>query len=147
LNNDRIPRILFLCSGNSCRSQMAEGFTRARHATTIEALSAGINPGRLDPLAVQVMAEAGIDISNYRSKSLEELRDIEFDLVVTVCSEADAACPVLPGTHRRHHQPLDDPPRLAATVNDIEEKLRHYRRVRDEIGEFVERLPGLLSKR
>ncbi len=136
MKSDR-RRILFLCSGNSCRSQMAEGFTRNLHSDTIAVFSAGIGTGKLDPLAVQVMSEVGIDISNQQSSSVMEMIDASFDLVVTVCSEAELNCPTLPGVARHHHQPFDDPPKLAFTAVTLEEKLLHYRRVRDEIRNFI----------
>ncbi len=142
----RRQRILFLCTGNSCRSQMAEGWTRALKADLFEAWSAGIEARGLDPLAVQVMAEAGVDISAQQSKRLDELGDRPFDVVVTVCDHARETCPVFPGTVRRVHRSFDDPPRLAAAARTVEEALAHYRRVRDEIRAFVERLPESLEE-
>jgi len=138
--------ILFLCTGNSCRSQMAEGWARALKADTIEAWSAGIETRGLDPRAVAVMAEAGVDISRQRSKRVDELLDIPFDLVVTVCGHANEHCPVFPRPARRVHVGFDDPPLLARSARSESEALGHYRRVRDEIRAFVERLPDSLEE-
>ncbi len=135
------PRVLFLCTGNSCRSQMAEGWARRLHGGRIEAFSAGIETHGLNPRAVRVMAEAGVDISAHRSKTLDDLRGIEFDLVVTVCGHAHEHCPLFPGRTRILHAGFDDPPRLAAGAATEEEALAPFRRVRDEIRVFVEHLP------
>ena len=134
-------RILFLCTGNSCRSQMAEGWARALKADRFEALSAGTDPHGLNPLAVRVMAEAGVDISRQRSKHLDEFAGAMLDVIVTVCGHAHESCPVMPGATRVAHRGFDDPPRLAACAVTEEEALPHYRRVRDEIRAFVESLP------
>ena len=131
-------KVLFLCTGNACRSQMAEGWARHLKGDTIEPYSAGIEPRGLDPRAVQVMAEAGVDISGQRSKHLDEVKDIRFDCVVTVCDQAREACPLFPGRTKVIHVGLDDPPRLAANSTGEDETLRHYRRVRDEIRTFIE---------
>ena len=136
-------RVLFLCTGNSCRSQMAEGFARALRADRIEAHSAGTRPKGIDPRAVRVMRELGVDLASGRSKSVAEL-DGRFDVVMTVCDDAHESCPTLPGA-RVVHVGFDDPPRLAAAAATEEEALRHYRRVRDEIRRFVESLPGALG--
>lgn len=133
--------LLFLCTGNSCRSQMAEGFTRSMFGEIIEAYSAGIKKSRLDPRAVAVMQEAGIDIASQISKTPDEITDVPFDFVVTVCSHADNNCPALPGEATRLHAPFDDPPRLAEGEEDDEAALNHYRRVRDEIQEFCQTIP------
>lgn len=138
-------KILFLCTGNSCRSQMAEGWVRALRADTIEPYSAGIETHGLNPRAVAVMAEAGVDISAHRSKNVAELAGIEFDYVVTVCADADANCPRFPGRAKVVHVGFDDPPALACDAESEEEALAHYRRVRDEIRAFVERLPEALE--
>ena len=137
--------LLFLCTGNSCRSQMAEGFTRAMFGEIIEPYSAGIKKSRLDPRAVAVMQEAGIDIASQFSKTPDEITDVPFDFVITVCSDADNNCPALPGDATRFHAPFDDPPRLAAGEEDDEAALNHYRRVRDEIQEFCQTLPEQLQ--
>lgn len=141
-------RVLFLCTGNSCRSQMAEGWTRHLLGDKVEAHSAGIETHGLNPNAVRVMAEAGVDISHHQSKLVEELAGVEFDLVVTVCDHANENCPFLPGNFKRIHAAFDDPPKLAAGTDhgDEEARLAPYRRVRDEIRRFVERdLPGLIG--
>ena len=139
-------KILFLCTGNSCRSQMAEGWTRALKGGEIEAYSAGIETHGLNPNAVKVMAEAGVDISGHRSKNVKELLDVDFDYVVTVCGHAHETCPMFPGKAKVVHLGFDDPPRLAADAKTEEEALGHYRRVRDEIKAFVERLPKALTE-
>jgi arsenate reductase (thioredoxin) len=139
-------KVLFLCTGNSCRSQMAEGWARRLRGGVIEPWSAGIETHGLNPRAVKVMAEAGIDISGHRSKNLDELRDIPFDYVITVCDHANESCPVFPGKAKRVHVGFDDPPRLAANARTEEEALEHYRRVRDEIRSFVEKLPDILKQ-
>ncbi len=139
-------KVLFLCTGNSCRSQMAEGWARHLLPDVIEAHSAGIETHGLNENAVRVMAEAGVDISGHRSKQAGELSDIKFDYVVTVCGHANETCPVFPGATRVVHRGFDDPPKLAAKAANQEEALEHYRRVRDEIRAFVATLPeGLAS--
>lgn len=134
-------RVLFLCTGNSCRSQMAEGWALRLKADVVEPYSAGTETHGLNPLAVKAMAEAGVDISGHRSKRLDELADVEFDVVVTVCGAAHEACPVFPGKTRVVHVGFDDPPTLARNATSEEEALVHYRRVRDAIRAFVEGLP------
>lgn len=138
----RRPRILFLCTGNSCRSQMAEGWAKALKGDVLEAHSAGTKPHGLNPLAVKAMAEVGVDISGHASKRPEEI-GVGFDLVVTVCDSAHESCPVLPGA-RVVHRGFDDPPRLAAGAASEDEAMPHYRRVRDEIRAFIETLPASL---
>lgn len=139
-------KILFLCTGNSCRSQMAEGWARALKSDVMEVWSAGIETHRLNPLAVRVMAEAGVDISGHRSKTVEAVKDIPFDVVVTVCGHAHETCPMwLSGKARVVHVGFDDPPAWARNAAPEEEALRHYRRVRDEIRAFVEKLPAGLG--
>ena len=133
-------KVLFLCTGNSCRSQMAEGWARHLKGDQIEPYSAGIETHGLNPDAVRVMAEAGVDISGQRSKQVGELREIEFDYVVTVCGHAHESCPVFPGKAKVVHVGFDDPPRLAADALTEQERLAPYRRVRDEIRAFVESL-------
>jgi arsenate reductase len=139
-------KILFLCTGNSCRSQMAEGWARHLHASRLDAFSAGTAPGSLDPRAVAAMKEAGVDISGHEPKHLDELTGIEFDWVVTVCDHAGERCPLFPGATRRLHAGFDDPPQLAKNEWTEEGALAHYRRVRDEIREFVARLPERLRE-
>ena len=132
-------RVLFLCTGNSCRSQMAEGWAKALLSDRFEAHSAGTHPQGLNPRAVQAMAEVGIDLSAHASKRPEEIGGT-FDLVITVCDAAAEACPSMPGA-RTIHVPFDDPPRLARGAATEEEAMSHYRRVRDEIRAFIEHLP------
>ena len=133
-------RLLFLCTGNSCRSQMAEGW--ARHLRgDYEAHSAGLEARGLDPRAVAVMAEAGVDISGQCSQRLDEIGALDFGLVVTVCDHAAESCPRFPGSAKVVHRGFDDPPRLAESAAGEEEALGHYRRVRDEIREYVAGLP------
>jgi arsenate reductase (thioredoxin) len=139
-------KILFLCTGNSCRSQMAEGFARALKGNVIEPYSAGIETHGLNPNAVKVMAEAGVDISRQHSKHLNELKGVPFDYVITVCDNAHESCPLFPGRTKVVHVGFDDPPRLAKTATSEEEVLGHYRRVRDEIRAFVETLPTSLEQ-
>lgn len=131
--------ILFLCTGNSCRSQMAEGWGRALAPSGYHVYSAGVEAHGLNPLAVEVMNEAGIDISTHSSQIVDELSGIPWDIVVTVCDSARERCPYLPGAHRLIHHSFDDPPRLSASL-PREEALVIYRRVRDEIKAFVQDL-------
>ncbi len=138
-------KVLFLCTGNSCRSQMAEGWARHLKADVIEPYSAGIEKHGLNPNAVKVMAEAGVDISNHHSKTLDELKDVNFDYVVTVCGHAHETCPMFPGNAKVVHVGFDDPPKLAAQESDPDKALDHYRRVRDEIRQFIETLPDSLQ--
>jgi arsenate reductase len=139
--------VLFLCTGNSCRSQMAEGWARALQGDLVEPYSAGIEKHGINPHAVKVMAEAGVDISKQYSKTPADLGAVEFDYVVTVCGHADENCPVFPGKTRVVHCGFEDPPKLTQHLPDGEEKLAVYRRVRDEIRRFVDRLPVVLEKR
>ncbi len=137
-------KILFLCTGNSCRSQMAEGWARHLKSDRIQAYSAGTENHGLNPRAVKVMAEAGVDISRHKSKTLADLNEREFDYVITVCSDADKNCPIFPGKTIRIHRGFDDPPRLAKTAKNEEEAMSHFRRVRDEIRDYVMTLPESL---
>lgn len=138
-------KILFLCTGNSCRSQMAEGWARHLKSDTLEVASAGVETHGLNPLAVKVMAEAGVDISGHHSKLVDDFLDGEWDAVVTVCGSANERCPVFRGAARRVHAGFDDPPALARDAASEAEALVHYRRVRDEIREFVMGLPASLG--
>ncbi len=142
-------KVLFLCTGNSCRSQMAEGWARALKGDVIEAYSAGIETHGLNPHAVKVMAEAGVDISGHRSEKIDDLMDIPFDYVVTVCGHAHETCPLFPGSAKVVHIGFDDPPKLAREIaaqgGDDEAQLDAYRRVRDEIHAVVEALPERLN--
>jgi arsenate reductase (thioredoxin) len=139
-------KVLFLCTGNSCRSQMAEGWTRYLKSDIIDAYSAGIETHGLNPNAVRVMKEAGVDISQQRSKNVSELMSVQFDFVVTVCGHANENCPFFPGKAKIVHAGFDDPPQLAKNAKTEEEALDNYRRVRDEIKDFVEKLPRALYK-
>lgn len=139
-------RILYLCTGNSCRSQMAEGWTRHLKGDVMNAWSAGVEPHGVDPRAVKAMAEAGVNISRQTSKHIDTLGDMEFDFVVTLCGHAQQSCPVFPAKTRVLHVGFDDPPMLAAGSRSEEEAMVHYRRVRDEIKAFVERLPQILME-
>ncbi|OGR51453.1 MAG: arsenate reductase [Elusimicrobia bacterium GWA2_62_23] len=132
-----MKKMLFLCTGNSCRSQMAEGWGKVLLAGRAEVFSAGTNPGTVDPRAVKVMAEAGVDISGHRSKHVDEFKGQDFDLVVTVCDKARESCPVWFGKAEKLHKSFEDPPFLARDAKTEEEALAHYRRVRDEIKQFV----------
>jgi len=137
-------KLLFLCPGNSCRSQMAEGWARHLKGELVEPYSAGIVSHGLNPHAVRVMAEMNVDISQQQSKTLDALKDVEFDYVVTVCDDARESCPRFAGEARVLHVSFDDPPRLAAGETDPEKALAHYRRVRDELRAFVLMIPDVL---
>ena len=137
--------ILFLCTGNSCRSQMAEGWARALKSDVLQADSAGIETHGLNPYAVRAMKEAGVDISAHQSTNVSDFSDIEFDYVITVCGHAAEHCPVFSGDAIIIHKGFDDPPKLAADAKTDEERMVHYRHVRDEIRAFVETLPESLQ--
>lgn len=138
-------KVLFLCTGNACRSQMAEGWALALKGNVLEPYSAGIEKHGINPHAVKVMAEAGVDISRHASKTPAEIGPVEFDYVVTVCGHAEENCPMFPGKAKRVHVGFEDPPKLTKHLPDGEEKLAVYRRVRDEIRRFVEALPERLN--
>jgi arsenate reductase (thioredoxin) len=138
-------KILFLCTGNSCRSQMAEGWARHLKGDCVEPYSAGIEIHGLNSIAVKVMAEVGIDISKNYSKHIDELKGIDFDFVITVCDHANEHCPLFPGKTKVIHVGFDDPPRLAKQAANEQEILKIYRWVRDEIRDFVNRLPKSLK--
>lgn len=138
-------RVLFLCTGNSCRSQMAEGWARALRSDSIEPYSAGTDPHGMNRLAVRAMAEAGVDISGHTSKTVDALSGVTFDFVITVCDSANEACPCFPGSAKVVHVGFDDPPKLAKGAKTDEDALPHYRRVRDEIRAFVATLPQALT--
>ncbi len=137
--------ILFLCTGNSCRSQMAQGWTRHIKGDAFAPFSAGITAKGLDPLAVKAMAEKGVDISHHRSRTLDDLEQKTFDVVVTVCGNANENCPFFSGNTTRIHKGFDDPPLLAEDALSEDEKMVHYRRVRDEIEAFVKGFPDSLK--
>lgn len=150
--NDGKLKVMFLCTGNSCRSQMAEGWARALKSDVIEAYSAGVSPHGMNPDAVRVMAEAGVDLGPQRSKHLDEVISVPFDYVVTVCGHADETCPAFPDARTKVvHVGFDDPPKLAKSAATPDEAIGHYRRVRDEIRAFVatlsaETLAGLAAR-
>lgn len=137
-------KILFLCTGNSCRSQIAEGWAKELKPNVIEAYSAGIERHGLNLLSVRAMAEAGVDIGNHASKTVDELPEHHFDYVITLCGHAHETCPIFPGGAKKIHAGFDDPPALARDAKTEEEALAHYRRVRDEIRQFVSGLPESL---
>jgi len=139
-------RILFLCTGNACRSQMAEGWARRLKGDLMDVYSGGVEPRGVDPRAVKAMAEAGIDISGQESKHVDTFDGIEFDFVVTLCAQAQQGCPFFPARTRVLHAGFDDPPRLAADSRTEEEAMAQYRRVRDQIKQFVEKLPQVLTE-
>ncbi|MDO9183769.1 MAG: arsenate reductase ArsC [Bacteriovorax sp.] len=130
-------KILFLCTGNSCRSQMAEGWARHFLGNKYEIYSAGIKKHGMNQRAIKVMQESGVDISNQYSKTIEELGPIVFDTVYTVCGHANENCPIFLGAAKKIHVGFDDPPQLSMGLSDEEEILSHYRRVRDEIKNWV----------
>jgi arsenate reductase len=134
-------KVLFLCTENACRSQMAEGLVNHYLAGKVRAHSAGVRPSLVNPRAIQVMAELGIDISKHRSKSLEDLPDQKFDLVITVCDQAREQCPFFPGPTEKIHLGFPDPGRATGTEEEI---LTVFRQVRDAMGEEI--LPLLQQK-
>jgi arsenate reductase len=138
--------VLFLCRGNSCRSQMAEGFARALRGDRIEAFSAGSEAHGLNPMAVKVMAEEGIDISGQRSKTTDELEGRSFDYAVTVCGTKGETCPFYANVGASVHRGFPDPPKLAEDAADEEEALGLFRQVRDMIRDYVETLPESLER-
>jgi arsenate reductase len=125
---------------------MAEGWARHLKGDEIEPYSAGIEAHGLNSLAVKVMAESGVDISRHKSKNFSELKDISFDYVVTVCDDAYEKCPIFPGRTKTMHVSFADPPRLAKEANSPEEVLNIYRRIRDEIQDFVKTLPDSIQQ-
>ncbi|MCX7919285.1 MAG: arsenate reductase ArsC [bacterium] len=129
-------RVLFICTHNSARSQMAEGILRAVYSDRYEVYSAGTEPTAVNPYAIKVMAELGIDISNHRAKSIDEFRECQFDYVVTVCDSAKETCPYFPGAGKKLHQSFDDPSKFQGTEDEI---LAGFRRVRDEIKAWIEK--------
>lgn len=144
--NNTTKRLLFLCTGNSCRSQMAEGWARHLLGDVIESFSAGVEKHGLDPIAVEVMGEADVDISSHKSKLISELADLDFDYVITLCDNARQTCPFFPGTAKNIHIGFDDPRSLTSLSNTSrKEKLKTYRRVRDEIRKMIDDLPRSLG--
>ena len=137
-----MKKVLFLCTGNSCRSQMAEGWARHLHSDKLEAYSAGVNPQSVHPLAVQVMKEAGVDISTQASKHVRVLKDIDFDYVITLCDNARESCPLFPGKTKVLHYDFEDP---AAAQGSETEVIVVFRRVRDQVHDYIETLPSFLN--
>lgn len=137
-----MQRVLFVCTHNSARSQMAEGLLRARASHLFEAMSAGTEAGQVHPLAVAAMAEIGIDISGHRAKSVEDVMAEPFDCVVTVCDQARESCPVFPGAAQRIHWSFPDP---SAVHGSESERLEAFRAVRDEMAERIEGLVAELA--
>ena len=137
--------ILFLCTGNSCRSQMAQGWTSALQSENFQPFSAGVKKSSVNPMAVEVMGEAGIDLSGHYSKLIEELPGVKFDYVVTLCDHARESCPVFFSDAQKIHRGFDDPPYLARDAASQDEALGYYRRVRDEIKDFVLSFPQSLK--
>jgi len=131
-------KVLFLCTGNSCRSQIAEGWARHLKGDIIDAYSAGISPGQLNTKAIAAMAEAGVDISGQRPKHIDELHRIDFDYVVTLCNNARQQCPVFSGKAKLVHKAFDDPSFMAGSEEDI---MLAFQRLRDDIRAFIETLP------
>lgn len=142
-------KILFLCTGNSCRSQMAEGWTRELKGNIIDASSAGVELHDLDPSAVKVMAEVGVDISGQQPKLVNQFMDMELDAVITVCGHAHENCPYFPPRCKVIHVGFDDPPKMAQELAeqgaDEEQQLNCYRKIRDEIKSFVEKMPDNIN--
>ena len=137
--------ILFLCTGNSCRSQMAEGWCRHLQGDKYEAYSAGIETHGLNPNAIKVMTESGVDISTHKSQLIGDIAQLHFDIIVTVCGHANEHCPLVTNATKVIHVGFDDPPALAKTAKNSEEALDHYRKVRDQIKKFVAAMPESLS--
>jgi arsenate reductase (thioredoxin) len=135
--------ILFLCTANACRSQMAEGWTRHLKSDVIEAYSAGVAPQKISSRAIAVMKEVGVDISGHYSKHVNDLSWINFDYVITVCDNAHESCPIFPGKTKVVHIGFEDP---AAATGTPEEVLAVFRKVRDQIREFIATLPDKLTE-
>ena len=134
--------VLFLCTGNMCRSQMAEGWARHLKSDVIEAYSAGVSPAGVSSRAIRVMAEAGVDISSHISQHVDDFNDMDFDYVVTLCGNAKKKCPVFSGGVKHVHRAFDDPVMVVGTNDEI---MAAFRKVRDNIRAFVETLPESLE--
>ena len=135
-------KVLFLCTGNSCRSQIAEGWARHLKGNIIDAYSAGIRPIGVSSRAIKVMAEAGVDISSQKSQHLDEFSEIDFDYVITLCDNAAENCPVFPGKAKVFHKPFEDPYFASGSEEEI---LETFRKVRNEIRGFIEEMPNNLK--
>ena len=136
-------KVLFLCTGNSCRSQIAEGWAKHLKSDIMDVYSAGIAPGTLNQMAVKIMAEAGVDISSQRPKHIDELKDINFDYVVTVCDNAREACPIFPRKTRLFHKTFEDPTFMIGTEQQIKAA---FVKLRDRMKKFIEKMPEILEK-
>lgn len=139
-------KILFVCTANSCRSQMAEGWCRALKGASMDCYSAGVEPSELNPIAVRVMAEAGIDISSQYSKHIDSLKHLHFDLAITVCDQAKGACPVIRNASTIMHRSFSDPVALAKQEPNEQRALDLYRLTRDQIRDFILALPDELTR-
>ncbi|MBE1276625.1 arsenate reductase ArsC [Enterovibrio baiacu] len=142
---EKKTKVLFLCTGNSCRSQMAEGWANSLGLQDVEFYSAGIEAHGLNPNAIMVMQESGVDISGHRSELLSEFVDIEFDFVYAVCDHANKSCPSFDGHTQVICYQFDDPPKMAAATEDQAIALDCYRQVRDQIKDWIEELPQQLA--
>ncbi|MFC1737476.1 arsenate reductase ArsC [Planctomycetota bacterium] len=142
MSNEKV-KILFLCTGNSCRSQMAEGWANHLKGDVVEAFSAGIRPIGVSSRAIKVMAEAGVNISSHNSKDVDELSGMDFDYVVTLCGYAKESCPTFPAQVRLVHKFFDDPYNATGSEEEI---MAVFRNVRDKIKAFVETMPKSLEK-
>jgi arsenate reductase len=136
-------KVLFLCTGNSCRSQIAEGWAKHLKGDIMDVYSAGIAPGVLNQMAVKVMAEAGVDISAQRPKHIDELKDIDFDYVVTVCDNARENCPIFPHKTKHFHKMFEDPTFMIGTEQQIKAA---FVELRDQMKEFIEKMSKILEK-
>ena len=139
-------KVLFLCTGNSCRSQMAEGWTRKLRGDLIEPFSAGVRADGMNPLTMKAMAEVDVDISGQWSKTVEETSGMQFDFVITLCGHARESCPVYPEHVKVIHHGFEDPATLVETVSGEEQRQDVYRRTRDEIRDYVRTLPEALHR-
>ena len=142
MDSDNRIRVLFICTGNACRSQIAEGWARHLKGDTIEAYSAGICPIGVSPKAIEIMAEADVNISAHISKHIDELSDIDFDYIVTLCDNAAQNCPVFPGKVKLIHKPFTDPYFASGTEKEV---MAVFRKVRDQIKAFIETMPKSLE--
>jgi arsenate reductase len=140
-NNSKI-KVLFVCTGNSCRSQIAEGWASHLKPNSIDAYSAGIRPIGISSRAIKVMAEAGVDISNQKSQPLDDFSEIDFDYIITLCDNAAKRCPAFTGTVKVIHKPFEDPYFATGSEEDI---IETFRRVRNEIRNFIEAMPDNLK--
>ncbi len=137
-------KVLFLCTGNSCRSQMAEGWAKSLSLSNVEFYSAGIEAHGLNPNAIEVMKESGIDISHHHSQRLSEFENVDFDYVYAVCDNASRNCPSFSGYTKTIFHQFDDPPKLARELEDQTSVMNCYRQVRDQIKHWIQELPQTL---